>query len=386
MDPPASPSRRNRRSLEQVLWQLGDAHSNWAPVVANQAKQLLDRREADALWTTSGPFSHLHVGAKLARRHGVAWVADLRDPVSTDVTAPDGWLGGLLRARRTLYRHSLLEADAITTAIHHVVEADGPWLGREPMIVPPGFDSEQWAEARLQASPAEDRFDIVYAGKLYEEHQRLDVFLRALRLVADGLAPEERRRLRFVYYGRSGSFLREMARRHGCGELVEDRGFVEPDSVPHRIASASVLLLLTIERGGGVPGGKLYEYLGAHRPILAVPGGGRHVRSVLSETNAGAAAEEHQQVAEELRNWFSRWRVDRKLAFEGDAGRIESFSARESARVLAALLNQLTSGPREADRRTARRRTRQRMCDEVQRSNGDVRRPPSPLSVPSTRL
>ena len=81
---------------------------------------------------------------------------------------------------------------------------------------------------------------------------------------------------------------------------MDDRGFVAPDRMPELIASASGLLLLTNEVGAsGVPGGKFYEYLAAHRPILAVPDVDSFVREVLSRTGAGEAASN----AEEFFSW-----------------------------------------------------------------------------------
>lgn len=341
---PSNGSAPNRSALSELAWQLGDTHSNWARVVSTQADQLLRRGSFDALWTTSGPYAHLRIGARLARRHGIPWIADLRDPASTDVTAPEGLFGRLVRARRSVYRQPLLKANSITTAIQHVVEVDGPWLGREPILIPPGFDSNEWDRARVEASPPAGRFEIVYAGRFYEQHQRLDMFLQGLELAASRMTADDRKRLRFVYYGRNGPIVRNLAIQYGSADLVEDRGFVQPDSMPGVLASATLLLLLSIGSGGSrMPGGKLYEYLGARRPILAVPGGGRRVASTLSETRAGIAVDDAQAVANEIGRSFGEWQAHGQLAFGGLADRIGAFSARHSARSLADLLDSMTA-------------------------------------------
>lgn len=334
-------SHRIRPSLERALWLLGDAHSDWHRVAFRHADQLLRGHRIDALWTTSAPFSHLRMGARLSRRHGIPWIADLRDPVSTDVTA-QGWMMSLARARRSTYRRPLLEAEAITAAIQHVAEVDGPWLGRNPTLIPHGFDRAPWFVARSRASQRTDRLEIVYTGKLYEHHQRLDIFLRGLRLAAETLPGENGGRPHFVYYGRSGDLLRQHAMQLRCEHLVEVRGFVPPPEVPEKMASASVLLLLTIDRGStGVPGGKLYDYLAAHRPILAVPGGG-HVAEVLGETGAGVVACDYRQVADQIGLWLSQWRTSGQVNFQGDTHRIDGHAATESARRLAELLEEVT--------------------------------------------
>jgi hypothetical protein len=233
-----------------------------------------------------------------------------------------------------------LAANAITAATGQVVLLDGPWLGREPVLVIPGFDDHEWASARASASSAADRFEVVFTGRLYENYRRPDLFLRGLRLAAEKLKGNDQDRLRFVYYGPSGQLLGRLARDLGCSHLVDDRGFVDPATVPHISAGASVLLLLTNEAGdSGVPGGKFFEYLAAHRPILAVPGGDQYVSSVLSRTGAGREASDEHQVAEALLGWFAPWRRDQSFSFTGDLAAVDQFSARTSTRRLAELLD-----------------------------------------------
>lgn len=336
---PPAPAADRSASLAEAVWLLGDAHSNWPRVAKAHAGRLLERGGVDAIWTTSAPFAHVQVGHRLAETYGLPWVADLRDPVSTDVTAPPGWLGWAVKARRTVYRRPLQAATAITAATGQVASLDGPWLGREPVVLVPGFDENEWATARQHAAPVTDRLEIVFTGKLYENYRRPDAFLRGLRLAADRLGPEDARRLRFVYYGRSGEFLRVLAERYGCAALVEDRGFVDPGDVPVITAGAGALLLLTNDAGdSGVPGGKFFEYLAAHRPVLAVPGGDQYVASMLSRTAAGMVADDEGGVADVLVDWFRRWRSAGALPFAGDVTAIEEFSASRSAARLADLL------------------------------------------------
>jgi glycosyltransferase involved in cell wall biosynthesis len=245
-----------------------------------------------------------------------------------------------VRARRARYRTPLLAATAITAATGQVAELDGPWLGRTPTVLIPGFDDAEWAAARAAARPNPDRFEVVFTGKLYETYRRPDTFLEGLRLAADRLGPRGHERLRFVYYGRSGPFLAELAERYGCADVVEDRGFVDPAAVPALTAGAGALLLLTNNAGdSGVPGGKFFEYLAAHRPILAVPGGDRYVAEVFSRTGSGRLADDPGQVADVLVDWFGRWQATGSLPFDGDADAVNEFSANTSALRLADLLH-----------------------------------------------
>jgi hypothetical protein len=206
----------------------------------------------------------------------------------------------------------------------------------------PGFNAREWAEARQVATPPVDRVEIVYAGQLYATYRRPDLFLRGLRLAADRSGSDD---IRLVYYGRDGEALRAIAEREGCAGLLDDRGFVSPTDMPVRLASASALLLLTNDVGAsGVPGGKFYEYLAAHRPLLAVPDTDQFVVSVLDETQAGTGASDQERVANLLLGWRDELRSTGSIAFSGRADAIDRYSDTSTVERLAQLLDECREG------------------------------------------
>ncbi len=161
--------------------------------------------------------------------------------------------------------------------------------------------------------------------------------IAGLAIAAAGLPDDV---VRLVYYGRDGAELLDIAADEGCAHLVEDRGFVSPDAMARRLTSASALLLLTNEAGAsGVPGTKLYEYLAAHRPILAVPDVDRFVQVVLERTGAGVAAGGADEVASVILQWVAEWRVSGQVAFCGDPHAIEEYSDAGTVQRLAQLLD-----------------------------------------------
>jgi glycosyltransferase involved in cell wall biosynthesis len=320
---------------------LNNTQSTWGRAVKAAGGARLATGEVDVVFTTSGPFEHVRSVGELVRAHRTPWVADLRDPATVDVTVVGTRIERLVRLGRGPVCRALLGASALVAATQQVVEEDGKRLGAIELLLP-GFDAEEWVVARHRAAPPTGVIEIVYAGQLYAAYRRPDLFLRGLRRASEHLGTDQ---IRLIYYGRDGAALREIAKREGCAELVDDRGFVPPAEMPTRLASASALLLLTNEVGAtGVPGGKFYEYLAAHRPLLAVPASDRFVTQVLDDTQAGVGTADEEQVARQLVQWHEQLLATGSIPFAGRVDVIDRYSDAGTVERLAQLLDECREG------------------------------------------
>ena len=88
-----------------------------------------------------------------------------------------------------------------------------------------------------------------------------------------------------------------------------------------------------------MPGGKLYEYLAAGPPILAVDGTDRYVMQVLRDTGAGEGASNPDEIASVLARRYESWRSGRALPRQLDG--LGSFTWPARAHQLADLLDSL---------------------------------------------
>jgi len=114
---------------------------------------------------------------------------------------------------------------------------------------------------------------------------------------------------------------------------------------PHRSAlalqtQASVLLLLAHASERGIMTGKIFDYLAANRPILAVPDDRNTTALVLKSTGAGVAITEVESIVRQLSEWYAQWRVDPTFNLTRDQNAISSYSRPAQAGRLAELLNE----------------------------------------------
>ena len=253
-------------------WLLPDSYAGWAARARRAAAARIGLGGIDAVLSSSPPDS-VHLAALgLRRRTALPWVADFRDP----------WIGLAFRdpptawhrARQAALERAVLDGSdlvlvASRTHGRTLEERPGP-RPRAIVHLPNGYEAEE-PVAVVEGGATQvsaDRFEIVFTGTL-SQMPDTEVFLEALHEVL-GRRPEARRRLRATLAGPFESGYRDRAIALGLTGIVEftgSRSHVEA----RRLQREAGLLMLWKPRGVPtmVPG-KLYEYLEAGRPVVAL--------------------------------------------------------------------------------------------------------------------
>ena len=138
----------------------------------------------------------------------------------------------------------------------------------------------------------------------------------------------------------------------GLEDLINDHGFLSHGEAVRVCREADALMLFVApERGPSASTGKLYEYLAARRPVLAVvPEDGEAAR-IVRETGAGIVvpAADVARCKAALMDLIDRWR--RGDDATGATGDIERYSREHLTGVLADELNAIIGDGRAAPER-----------------------------------
>lgn len=298
---------RPASKIATTLILLTEGKDDWPRRALGEARQAFSERTVDAVWTTSGPYRSLGVGRRLQREYGTPWVADLRDSIARGRSLNSA--PGAIKAMGRRRWHSVLrKASAVTCVSPEEANVDSDAIGRPVEAIPSGFEPTTWQSIRDEAEAkglSGSRFVIVYAGALYRFRDPAQFFFGLRRLLDTGV-PEQS--VGFVYLGPQHERVLAEASRHGVGHVVKAEGRVPLREAHLAMARANLLLLLSPVTGeSGMPGGKLYEYLAAGPPILAIPGTDRFVLDVLRETGAGEGASTPDEVADALLRQYAAW-------------------------------------------------------------------------------
>jgi glycosyltransferase involved in cell wall biosynthesis len=262
----------------------------WAPFAAGTALRLHRRRPFDCVISSSPPES-AHLVARAVQRAGAAWVADLRDAWTFEPLRPEFPTRAQRRADELMERRLLSAADEVVAVSRPVVEdlarrgiADARLIpnGWDPEALDPGSGDEDVAEL-LDA----DRTSLVYTGRFGSFGRDPRPFAEALRALAMD-DPDAAAKLELVIAGPltdeeaelfAGGF--DPLRVRLAGSLPRERALALQ-------RAANALLLIAQPTRTQLPNFKLFEYLAAGPPILALAAGTEAGR-IVAETGAGEA-------------------------------------------------------------------------------------------------
>ena len=283
-----------------------DENVPWSTFALPIAIRLVRREKIDVVLTTSPPPSLHLLGAAVKRTTGAAWVADLRDPL-TSHPHRRGYESQLARLKEAsvggVGRLVASQADAIVAASDAIAEEARALEPKAKVVtIANGCDFDDFAGLEHRTS---DRLRITHTGHFHGKRDPKP-FLKAL--AESGLDDVV---VRFAGDFRAAD--REYAESLGLGERIELLGDVSRRRSLELQRDSEALLLLIPESGGrgrGVLTGKIYEYLAAERPILAVvPPEGAAAR-LVRDTGAGTVvpSDDVEAMRAALFDLHRRWR------------------------------------------------------------------------------
>lgn len=338
------------------------------PAMVRAAVEIVRRDRIDLLVSSVPGFSPWLAAVLAGRRTGVPVVVDYRDLWHQDVLR--NWVGPLrARFELMLERWALSRAQAVVTAsegkTRFVRGLDRRPAGKPYATIYNGFDRDDLTGVEPSRVPRDaGRLLLLYTGRLYK-HRRIDPLLESVgRLIGRGQvrADELRVRVLGLIEARQRVRIDRIVQRFGLDDVVELGGYVtRRESLAQQLgADALVLIVDPGETSDGVLPGKITEYMGLGRFVLAVcpPG---EARSMLERYGhaAWASGDKPARLDAALSGLVGRWRrnpgsVSRRL-FDAQVA-----TRRDNAADLAELLGQVV--PAHAERRAecwAARRVRE---------------------------
>ena len=258
-----------------------DENVTWNLTANRAAIRLIKREGIDVVVTTSPPASVHLIGAFAKRVTGVRWVADLRDSLVAHPhrRAESRLVRAKERTSDLVARLVARSADGIVAVSDAIADETRALRPRGPVVtIANGADFDDFAGIEYRRG---ERFRITHTGSFFGKRDPRP-FLTAL--AESGLDIEAR------FLGDFRSADRVWAEELDLGDRLRLLPYAPRRTSLEMQRDSEVLLLLIPDAGGrgkGVLSGKVFEYLAAERPILAVVPPDGAAAELLRETGAG---------------------------------------------------------------------------------------------------
>jgi glycosyltransferase involved in cell wall biosynthesis len=275
---------------------------SWVLGALPAARRLMRERKIDCVVTT-GPPNSTHLIPLLLSRSRPAWIADFRDGWRFEPLRPPWPTAMQDRLDAALERRVAGAADVVIGVTRPIADDFATRLGARSAYVSNGWDP--LVEERMSGveRPTLDHgmVNLVHTGKLSGLRGRDPRPLFAALGLLSIEQPRLAERLQIVLAGRLDAEEDQLLHKLDPRISVVHVGHLDRDAAAALQRDADVLLLLTSEGHISQATGKLFEYLTAGRPIIALAQDNEAAR-IVRETGTGitVAPNDVQGIAQAL--------------------------------------------------------------------------------------
>ena len=322
---------------------LPDNKKGWINDAVDRGIELVKSESVSTIFATAPPYSNLIAAGKIKERTGVPVVMDLRDDwlKSHLIHYPTSWH---YRKMEQMEQETLSAANYLTAVNDYYTEGFKERLGdRCPptSVIPNGFDRENFENL----SPAKDShtFSILYSGLFYGS-RKPDWFLKAVKKLMERNS-EFAKKIQLRFQGGLSSEHWKTINNLGLTSVVVDYGYLNHQDAVQNLMNADVLFLTLGDRKNieAVTPGKVFEYIGTKKPILAfIPKGVTHHLLMNYGAATTVGIKDIDAGAEAIEHLFNMWKKGELP--EGDEEFSAHFERSHQTRRLAEILNRFTEG------------------------------------------
>nr|WP_299337989.1 glycosyltransferase family 4 protein [Allomuricauda sp.] len=288
-----------------LLWVRGnffipDARKFWVKPSVKFLSEYISKEKIETIITTGPPHSLHLIGMGLKRNHSVRWIADFRDPWTSI-----GYHNKLRLTSSSIRKHKKMEHEVLNSADKIVVTSsttkkEFEQITKRPIeVITNGFESISKNDSR------DDHFTISHFGSLLTGRNPDNLWKALGELISENESFKVSLRIQLA--GVVGQEVLQSLEKSKLMDFVDLMGYVSHDEILKLQQKSQVLLLLEIdskETQGIIPG-KLFEYLSAKRPILAIGPQDWEAAQIVKETESGAVFL-HKEV-DSLKNVLLKW-------------------------------------------------------------------------------
>lgn len=298
-----------------------DRYKWWFRYAYPKAEEIFKEKKIDIVITSAIPVVAHFVGAKLKEKYDFFWVAEYRDLWTYNHYYPTDFIYTFFS--KSLERKILKNADHLVTVSQPLAENLKKVHPNKPItVITNGFDPKEKVFCDLT-----NKFTITYTGILYEGRRDPSLLFEVVNfLIINKRVDKNKIEIRF--YGPKSEWLKKKINHYSLNEIVKQYGEISRQEILKIQAESQLLLLLMYDHPEerGVYTAKVFEYLNANRPILALGNKNSVINGLLINTNAGVISYEQKEILRYTLKYYNEFIQNGSVNYNGRKEAIMSFS------------------------------------------------------------
>jgi len=312
---------------------IPDARVGWVNPSVDYLSNYIKTNAVDVIITTGPPHSMHLIGLELQKRFAVKWIADFRDPWTSI-----GYHKELKLTDKSAQKHKDLErlvltkADTIITTSFTTKQEFAEITQKPIHVITNGYDIET-----IEKPAMDQKFTISHIGSLLSKRNPHILWKALNEILQENDQFQSDFQLQLI--GKVSSEIIDIIKDFKLDAYLNILGYVSHTEALKYQRSSQVLLLIEIdsfETIGIIPG-KLFEYMAAERPILAIGPKESDVEKIIKDTNAGKYFnyDNFEEVKQYILDCYSKYQQN-QLKVHGIG--LQYFSRKKLTEKLAAVI------------------------------------------------
>lgn len=302
---------------------IPDARKYWVKPSVRFLKEFIQENNIITIITTGPPHSVHLIGLDLKKQLDIKWIADFRDPWTTI-----GYHKKLKLNAASQKKHQQLEHQVLNTADKLVVTSNTTSEEFKEKTNAPIKTITNGYDGGLPEVKHDLNFTISHIGSLLTDRNPKALWQALSELIKENKALSATLQIQLI--GVVGDGVLDAIKAYGLSDYVKTLGYLSHEAVLGYQSKSQILLLTEIdsEETRGIIPGKLFEYMKAKRPILALGPTQWEAGKIVEETQSGRYlnAKDANGTKAVVLNWFEKYQTGKlTIASKG----IEKYHRRE---------------------------------------------------------
>jgi len=262
---------------------IPDARKFWISPSVRKLKKYLKQHPVDWIITTGPPHSVHLIGQKLKKQTNTKWLADFRDPW-TEID----YFHQLPLTKKSLKKHHFLEQKILSnadlvTVVGNVMHEKYAAINPNCAVISNGFDDNGVGEK----TDLDSLFTLTHIGMLNADRNP-SIFWKTISEIVDE-NQEFASKLKINLIGKIADEVKESIRKYDIEKYISYTNYIPHNSVLKHQKKSQVLLLFInqVPYAKGIITGKVFEYLQAQRPILALAPIDGDLATIINKSKSG---------------------------------------------------------------------------------------------------